>query len=69
MNIRMLGYNISNQMREKDISYRQLGERINAHHATVKNHIEDPRRITLLELFKIGAALGIDWMDLLEGVE
>jgi len=69
MNIRMLGYNISNEMRKQHITYRELGRRVNKEHATIANHILEPHRITVQELLRVSAALGVDWRDLMEGVE
>lgn len=69
MNIRMLGYNISNEMHKQHITYRELGRRVDKEHATIANHVLEPRKITVLELLRVAAALGVNWRDLMEGVE
>ena len=69
MNILRLGYNISNELHKRNMSYRELGRRINKQHATVADHVFHPHRITVKELMEIGGTFGIDWMDLLKGVE
>jgi len=69
MNIRMLGYNISNEMRMNRVTYRELGRRVNKEHSVIANHILEPNKITVQELLRVAAALGIDWRKLMEGVD
>lgn len=65
----MLGYNISNALRMKHITLSELGRRIQMHRQTISEKINEPWRFTVNEVITIAAAIGVNWKDLLEGVE
>lgn len=65
----MLGYNISNALKKNKVSLSELGKRLNCHRQTIALRINEPWRLTIGEVIKIGAAIGVDWHELLEGVE
>lgn len=67
--INMLGYNISNALKKNKVSLSELGKRLNCHRQTIALRINEPWRLTIGEVIKIGAAIGVDWHELLEGVE
>jgi plasmid maintenance system antidote protein VapI len=69
MSVNVVSYNIENLLYQKHITYRELGRRLNRDPATVSNHILEPRRLTLDEIIKIAAAIGVNWRDLLEGLD
>ena len=69
MGVNMVSYNIENLLYKKHISYRELGRRLNRDPSTVSNHILEPHRLTLDEIIKIAAAIGVDWRSLLEGLD
>lgn len=65
----MLGYNISNACRKRRISIAELSRRIRCDRASLGKRINEPWRFTIEEIMKIAAAIGIDWRELLEGIE
>lgn len=69
MSVNVVSYNIENLLYKKHISYRELGRRLNRDSSTVSNHILEPHRLTLDEIIKIAAAIGVDWRSLLEGLD
>jgi len=69
MSVNVVSYNIENLLYQKHISYRELGRRLNRDSSTVANHILEPHRLTLDEIIKIAAAIGVDWRSLLEGLD
>ena len=66
---KILGYNICNAMRKKDVPMTELSRRIKRDRSGLYKRLQKPEMITVQEVIKIGAALGIDWHELLEGVE
>lgn len=65
----MLGYNISNALKKNKVTYSQLAKRLNCHRQSIALRINEPWRLTIGDVIKIGAAIGVDWRELLEGVE
>ena len=69
MSMNMLAYNIENALRHKHVSYRELGRRLRRDPAAIANHLYEPHRLTVDEVMKIAAAIGVNWRDLLEGLD
>ena len=67
--IKVLGYNIYNAMGKKGVPLTELSKRINRDRSGLYKRLQKPEMITVQEVIKIGAALGVDWRELLEGVE
>lgn len=65
----MLGYNIYNALRTKKITATELSRRLNCNRQWLSVKLHEPDRLTINDVIKIGAAIGINWRDLLEGVE
>ena len=64
-----LGYNIQNALTEQHVSVGELANRMGCDRSSLYRRICEPKRLKLSEVIKIGAAIGINWRDLLEGVE
>ena len=64
-----ISYNIYRAMHSRKISLTELSKRINRDRSGLYKRLQKPEMITVQEVIKIGAALGVDWRELLEGVE
>lgn len=64
-----LGYNISTVMDNHYLTFKELGEKLGKDPAILANHILEPHRLTVDEVIKIAAAIGVNWRDLLEGLD
>ena len=64
-----LGYNIQNALSKKSVSVCELANRLNCDRSSLSRRLLEPQRIRVEEMIKIGAAIGVNWRDLLEGVE
>lgn len=64
-----LSYNIYRAMDKNDVSLTELARRINVDRSGLYNRLKNPKMLRVEEVMKIGAAIGVDWRHLLEGVE
>ena len=65
----MLGYNIYKAMNRKNVSLTQLAIRLHCDRSGLYKRLNRPYLIKVEELIRIGKAIGVNWRDLLEGVE
>ena len=65
----MLGYNIYKAIYSRKISLTQLSKRLNCDRSGLYKRLNNPSLFRVEELIKIGAAIGVNWRELLEGVE
>lgn len=65
----MLGYNVSNALRKNHVSVLELSRRLKVDRTALTHRINEPRLFTVDEVIRIGAAIGVNWRELLDGVE
>lgn len=69
MNMKILGYNIISVMNKKEISMAELSRRMKRDRGNLYYRITNPESMKVKQLVRIGKAIGVDWRDLMEGVE
>lgn len=69
MNMKILGYNIISVMHKKEISMTELSRRMKCDRGNLYYRITNPESMKVKQLVRIGNAIGVDWRDLMEGVE
>ena len=64
-----LCFNILRAMDNNNVTMVELANRLQCDRSSLYRRICEPKRLKLSELIKIGAAIGVNWRELLEGVE
>lgn len=69
MSVNAIGYNILNAMKKKGVTMVELSKRMQCDRKNLSYRILNPETMKVITLIRISRAIGVNWWDLMEGVD